>query len=106
MPVEEEVSITATKARVLQNFKDTLVVKEGLHEVSLPWKEEKADLKDNYKQAENSMLSLERKLVQNPDKAKCYREATSKYLVDGVAEEVSKFHWVMDALCFAFNTMQ
>ena len=88
MPVEEEVSITNTEARVLQSFKDILVVKEGLHEVSIPWKEAKTDLKDNHKQAENTLFSLERKPVQDPDKAKCYREAMSKYLVDGVAEEV------------------
>lgn len=66
MPVEEEVSITNTEARVLRN---TLVLKEGLHEVSLPWKEEKADLKDNHKQAENRLFSLERKPVQDPDNA-------------------------------------
>lgn len=78
MPVEKEILITYTEARVLQNFKDTLVLKEGLHEVSLPCKEEKSDLKDNHKQAENRLFSL----------AKCHREPMSKYLVDGVAEEV------------------
>ena len=61
---------------------------EGLREVSLPWNEEKTDLKDNHKQAENRLFSLERTTYQDADKAKCYREAISEYFVDGVAEEV------------------
>lgn len=73
MPVKEEASISDTEERVLQNFKHTLILKDGCFEVLLPWKEEKADLKDNYKQAEHRLSSLERKLVQDPDKAKCYR---------------------------------
>ena len=87
-PVEMTASTSHKEAMVLQTFKNTLVRKDGRYEVSLPWKEEKAALKDNYKQAESRLCNLERKLIQDPAKANSYREAINKYVVDGVAEEV------------------
>ena len=87
-PVEMTASTSHKEAMVLQTFKNTLVRTDGCYEVLLPWKEEKAALKDNYKQAESRLCNLERKLIQDPAKANSYREAINKYVVDGVAEEV------------------
>ena len=53
----------------------------------LPWKEDQVVLKDNYKQAESRLYNLEKPL-QDPAKAKSYREAIDKYVNDGVAKEV------------------
>ena len=67
---------------ILQNFKNTLVHKDGRYEVSLPWKEGKAELKDNYKQAENRLYNLERKY---PDKATYYREAINNNMQGNIS---------------------
>lgn len=45
-------------------------------------------MKDNYKQAENRLYNLEKMLLQEPAKARSYREAIRKYINDGVSEEV------------------
>lgn len=45
-------------------------------------------MKDNYKQAENRLYNLEKKLLQEPTKARSYREAIRKYINEGVSEEV------------------
>lgn len=73
---------------ILQKFKDTLEHKDGCYEVSLPWKEGIVALKENDKQAESRLCNLERKLPQDPVKAKSYQECINKYVVDGVADEV------------------
>ena len=68
--------------------KKTLTHNDGRYEVSLAWKEDRVALKDNYRQAESWWYNLEKKLLQEPVKAKSYREAINKYVENGVAEEV------------------
>jgi len=62
-PVEMTASTSHKEAMVLQKFKDTLVCKDGRYKVSLPWKEEKAALKDKYKQVESRLCNLEKKVA-------------------------------------------
>ena len=87
-PTESPPSTNPSEAMVLKKFRDTLTYKDGRYEVSLPWKEDQVVLKDNYKQAENRLFNLEKKLLQEPAKARSYREAILKYIDDGVSEEV------------------
>ena len=82
------VSTGQSESTVLKKFKETLAYKNGRYEVSLPWKDEQAVLKDNYKQARSRLYNLERNLLQDSSKAKSYQEAINKYVEDGVAEEV------------------
>ncbi|XP_068749048.1 uncharacterized protein [Montipora capricornis] len=87
-PTESPPSTNPSEAMVLKKFRDTLTYKDGRYEVSLPWKEDQVVLKDNYKQAENRLYNLEKKLLQEPAKARSYREAILKYIDDGVLEGV------------------
>ena len=90
-PTESSPSTNPSEAMVLKTFRDTLTYKDGRYEVSLPRKEDQVAqvvLKDIYKQAENKLYNLEKKLLQEPAKAMSYREAIHKYIDDGVSEEV------------------
>ena len=73
---------------MLNNFKETLTFENGRYVASLPWKDQPITVEENHNQAKNRLYSLERKLLQDPVKAKSYREAINKYVDDGIAEEV------------------
>jgi hypothetical protein len=65
-----------------------LTFKDGRYEVSIPWKENQVTLKSNYIQAERRLYSLEKRLLEDPLKAKIYQDIINKYVEDGIAEEV------------------
>ncbi|KAL9970153.1 hypothetical protein ACROYT_G022481 [Oculina patagonica] len=87
-PAESSTSTTHAEDVVLKKFKETLTYNDGRYEVSLPWKEDRVSLKDNYRQAERRLYNLEKKLLHEPMKAVSYKEAINKYVENGVAEEV------------------
>ncbi|KAL9985156.1 hypothetical protein ACROYT_G007526 [Oculina patagonica] len=87
-PAESSISTTHAEDVVLKKFKETLTYNDGRYEVSLPWKEDRVSLKDNYQQAERRLYNLEKKLLHEPMKAVSYRKAINKYVENGVAEEV------------------
>ena len=74
---------------MMNNFERPLTIKDGRYEVSIPWKEDQVtSLKNNYAQAERRLFSLEKKLLEEPSKAKIYQDAINKYVEDGIADEV------------------
>ena len=87
-PAESSISTTHAEDVTLKKFKETLTYNDGRYEVSLPWKEDRVALKDNYRQAERRLYNLEKKLLHEPMKAESYGEAINKYAENGVAEEV------------------
>ncbi|CAB4022309.1 Hypothetical predicted protein, partial [Paramuricea clavata] len=80
--------LNKTEETVLNNFKESLAFKDGRYEVSIPWKENQVTLKSNYIQAERRLYSLEKRLLEDPLKAKIYQDTINKYVEDGIAEEV------------------
>ncbi|XP_068756894.1 uncharacterized protein [Montipora capricornis] len=58
------------------------------YEVRLPWKRNLPKLESNYAQALRRLESVERKLRQDPVKAKAYKTAINEYVEKGFAEEV------------------
>ncbi|XP_068728870.1 uncharacterized protein [Montipora capricornis] len=58
------------------------------YEVRLPWKRDPPKLESNYAQALRRLESVERKLRQDPVKAKAYKTAINEYVEKGFAEEV------------------
>ncbi|XP_068684166.1 uncharacterized protein [Montipora capricornis] len=58
------------------------------YEVRLPWKRDPPKLESNYAQALRRLESVERKLRQDPVKAKGYKTAINEYVEKGFAEEV------------------
>ncbi|XP_068708195.1 uncharacterized protein [Montipora capricornis] len=76
--------------RAVADFNRGLKFDEHNYEVRLPWKRDYPRLECNYEQAALRRLeSVERKLRQDPVKAKAYKTAINEYLEKGFAEEVS-----------------
>ena len=76
--------------RAVADFNRGLNFDEHNYEVRLPWKRDHPRLESNYAQAALRRLeSVERKLRQDPVKAKAYKRAIKEYLEKGFAEEVS-----------------
>ena len=87
---DDEPLLNRTEETFLNNFKESLTIKDGRYEVSIPWKEDQViSLKNNYVQAERRLFSLEKKLLEEPSKAKIYQDAINRCVEDGIAEEVS-----------------
>ena len=59
------------------------------YEVGLPWRDEDAVMPDNHRMALKRLTSLEKNLLQNPEKAKAYSEAIEGYMEQGYARKVS-----------------
>ena len=68
--------MTAEEEDALQQFNSSC--KFERYEVGLPWKTGHPPLVDNYKQAYQRLVSMERKLTKDPKKAKLYCEAVKQ----------------------------
>ena len=60
------------------------------YEVGLPWKKDHPPLVDNYQQAYQRLISIERNLVKHPEEKKMYREAVNQYINVGHARAIVK----------------
>ena len=98
----EESPVSANDDSVILKFKENLTRQDGRYMVPIPWKDQHAELKDNYQQAETRLRSLEKKLIRDPARANSHQKAINKYVADGIAEEVSYDQIVPeDGLLFA-----
>ena len=62
------------------------------YEVGLPWKKDHPPLVHNYGQAYQRLVSTERRLANNSEKARIYCEAVSQYIEDGHAQPLHEDH--------------
>ena len=61
----EESPVSANDDSVILKFKENLTRQDGRYMVPIPWKDQHAELKDNYQQAETRLRSLEKKLIRD-----------------------------------------
>ena len=60
------------------------------YEVGLPWKKDHPPLVDNYQQAYQRLISIERNLIKHVEKKRLYCEAVNQYNNDGHARAIVK----------------
>ena len=60
------------------------------YEVGLPWKKDHPPLVDNYGQAYQRLVSTERRLARDSEKARMYCEAVRQYIEDGHARAIDE----------------
>ena len=75
---------------VLDNFEERIVFQEGRYEVPLPWKTSQPDLPDNYQLCYRRLMSLLRRLRQNPEIMREYDLVIRDQINKGIVEVVSK----------------
>ena len=68
------------------------------YEVGLPWKKDHPPLVDNYGQAYQTLVSTERRLAKDSEKAKMYYEAVSQYIEDGHARPIDEENHKVDKI--------
>ena len=74
--------------RVLNYFNSSVCMKEGRYEVTLPWKGDCPDLKDNRVSAEARLASLRRRFDRDPQLGERYDDVLHEMEQSGVIEEV------------------
>ncbi|KAL9978335.1 hypothetical protein ACROYT_G015836 [Oculina patagonica] len=74
---------TAEEKDAVDQFNNTCRFDGERNEVGLPWKRDHPHLVDNYEQAYQRLVSIERSLVKNPVKTRMYCEAVKQYIDDG-----------------------
>jgi len=62
------------------------------YEVGLPWKKDHPPLVDNYGQAYQRLVSTERRLAKDSEKARMNCEAVRQYIEDGHAQPIDEDH--------------
>lgn len=73
---------------VLDDFNSSIQYVQGRYKVKIPWKANKEQLMDNRQAAEKRLVSLERKLAQNPQLLADYDSALGRLESAGVVSEV------------------
>ncbi|KAK3704222.1 hypothetical protein QZH41_007842 [Actinostola sp. cb2023] len=81
--------LSKEEQRAIEDFNCGLKFDGSNYEVRLPWKQDCANLGDNYQQAVQRLEGVERRLKREPEKAKAYTDAINQYVQKGFAEEVS-----------------
>ncbi|KAK3723592.1 hypothetical protein QZH41_001078, partial [Actinostola sp. cb2023] len=80
--------LSKEEQRAIEDFNCGLKFDGSNYEVRLPWKQDCANLGDNYQQAVQRLEGVERRLKREPEKAKAYTDAINQYVQKGFAEEV------------------
>ncbi len=73
----------------IQQFKDTVKVRDNRYEVSWPWKVENPELPSNYHLALNHFRHIAKKFQSNPDLLKRYDDIIQDQIKQGIIEPVS-----------------
>ena len=69
-------------------FKKGLKFDGKWYKVSLPWRENHKELRNNYNQAVKRLESVEKQLLKNPTRAEAYKSFINHYHDKGFAEEI------------------
>ena len=89
VPVNEISNEMSQNEKVaLQQVESTLQVKENFYQVSLPWKETKSNLQNNYDLALNRLKNTEKRLQRERDVGEKYKETINSYLEKGYVHKV------------------
>ena len=72
----------------VHQFKEGLKFDGKWYEVSLPWRENHEELRNNYNQAVKQLESVEKHLLKNPTRAEAYKSSINQYHEKGFAEEI------------------
>ena len=73
---------------LLREFNESVEFEDGRYKVQIPWTESRDQLKDNRREAEKRLVSLEKRLRHNPSLQTAYAAALSQMEADGVISEV------------------
>ena len=74
----------------VRQFREGLKFDGKRYEVSLPWRENHEELRDNYNQAIKRLESVEKQLLKNPTRAEAYKSSINQYHEKGFAEEIQQ----------------
>ena len=85
---DKQVEWSSEEEFAVQRFNESLNFDGEKYEVALPWRKDHPELKNNYNQAFERLLSVENQLKKNEDKASSYSQAINQYVQDDHAEEV------------------
>ncbi|XP_015775674.1 PREDICTED: uncharacterized protein LOC107353801 [Acropora digitifera] len=74
----------------LNQFNSSCNFNGDRYEVGLPWKKDHPPLVDNYQQAYQRLISIERNLIKHVEKKRMYCDAVNQYIDDGHARAIVK----------------
>ena len=74
----------------LNQFNSSCNFNGDRYEVGLPWKKDHPPLVDNYQQAYQRLISIERNLIKHVEKKRMYCDAVNQYIDDGRAQAIVK----------------
>lgn len=86
----QNVHLTVEEEDALQQFNSSCHFNGDRYEVGIPWKKDHPPLVDNYQQAYQRLVSTERGLAKNPEKARMYCQAVKQYIDDGHARAIDE----------------
>lgn len=86
----QNVHLTVEEEDALQQFNSSCHFNGDRYEVGIPWKKDHPPLVDNYQQAYQRLVSTERGLTKNPEKARMYCQAVKQYIDDGHARAIDE----------------
>ena len=84
----ESLGIKVPEQSLIEEFGETIQLKNGRYEVSLPWKEQHDVLPDNYLLSLNRLQGLVRRLRQEPDILQQYDAIIQDQIQRGIVEAV------------------
>ncbi|XP_028417205.1 uncharacterized protein LOC114541488 [Dendronephthya gigantea] len=82
--------VTSEEKYAMDQFESNLQYDGKRYTVGLPWMRNPPPLVNNYHQAFQRLISVEKSLKRNPKKAESYRNAMNQYLTDGHARETDQ----------------
>ena len=86
--VDKEIEPSLEENDAVRQFKEGLKFDGKRYEVSLPWRENHEELRNNYSQAVKRLESVEKQLLKNPTRAEAYKSSINQYHEKGFAEEI------------------
>ena len=82
--------MSAEDRRAIQNLKETTMKVGDRYQVGLLWKTDDVRLPNNYHIAYHRLLSTEKSMSKNPEKAAAYDETLMGYVEKGYARKLTQ----------------